>query len=104
MNLLQSFMAECNRQTRGIIQEEVVLNGSKVFGTFGDPQLLPDMVREGYQDQVVIPFLSSKDQYASPPESRGKLTRLVNNQEYFIRMVDSKDPVVYTFILVDREL
>jgi hypothetical protein len=104
MNLLQSFMAECNRQTRGINQEEVIINGSKFYGTFGDPQMMPIMTRNGYEDQLVQPFISSADQYASPPESRQSLTRTKNNTVYFIQMVDAKDPVAFTFILVDREL
>jgi hypothetical protein len=104
MNALQSFMAECNRQTRAINQEAVIINGSKFYGTFGDPQLMPIMTRQGFEDHIVQPFISSADQYASPPESRQNLTRCKNNVVYFIQMVDGKDPVAFTFILVDREL
>jgi hypothetical protein len=104
MNLLQSFMAECNRQTRGINQEPVVINGAKVFGSFGDPQMLPVMTRQGYEDQIVQPFIASADQFASHPLSHQKLTRCKNNVEYFIQMVDAKDPVAFTFILTDREM
>src|SRR5688500_2627809 len=104
MNALQSFMAACNRQTRAINQEEVVINGSKHRGSFGDPQMMPVMTRNGYEEQMVPPFVSSADHYASPPLSRQKLTRTKNNVEYFIQMVDARDPVLFTFILVDREL
>src|SRR5688572_9407582 len=103
MNLLQQFMAECNRQTRPINQEEVVINGSPFFGTFGDPQLQPVAGRFGSEDQIVYPFLSSADQYATPPQAKQKLIRSANNVEYFIEAIDSKDPVTYTFILLDRQ-
>jgi hypothetical protein len=104
MNALQTFMRDCNRQTRAINQEAVTINGSKYFGTFGDPQLMPVMTRNGSEDHIVQPFISSADQYASKPLSHQNLTRQKTNVVYFVQMVDAKDPVAYTFILVDREL
>jgi hypothetical protein len=103
MNLLQNFMAECSRQSRPINQEEVDINGSPYFGTFGDPQVNEDMIRQGYEGQIVIPFLSAAEQYAIPPEARQVLTRKANNVKYLIQSVDAKDPVTFTFLLVDRE-
>ncbi len=97
-------MAECNRQTRTVNQEAVIINGSKFFGTFGDPQMIPEMIRQGYNDQIIYGFVAPRAQFASEPVAHQKLLRVVNNQEYFIQMVDFKDPVAFTFILVDREL
>lgn len=96
-------MAGCNRQTRTVNQEAAIINGSKVFMTFGDPQLMPVMVREGYENLLVYPAVASADQFASPPKSRQNVTRLKNGVVYFCQMVEAKDPVAYTFILVDRD-
>ncbi len=103
MNLLQSFMAECNRQTRAINQEEVEINGSIWFMTFGDPQVLQDMVRQGYEGQIVIPAVAAAGQHAVAPLPNQELTRKKNNVKYLIQSIDTKDPVALTFVLVDRD-
>lgn len=106
MNLLQQFMADCNTQARDIVQELVELNGAQVYGTFGDPQLMPVMTGTGYQDHLVTPFKVSADQFGggSPPAARQSLTRASNQRSYFIQIVDYTNPVVFTFLLTDREL
>lgn len=103
MNLLQSFIAECNRQTRAINQEQVQINGSLFWGTFGDPQMIPELERQGHTFMIAKILVSDRSQYATPPASLQKLIRVQGNTEYFIQMVDTKDPVVFTFMLVDRQ-
>lgn len=106
MNDLQQFMADCNAQTLDILAEEVELNGATVRGTFGDPQLMPIMTRTGYADHLITPFKVSAAQFAngSPPQARQSLTRASNGRSYFVQIVDYTNPVVFTFLLTDREL
>lgn len=110
MNYLQEFMAECNRQTRTadaagkvISQEEVTINGSVYFGTFAQVQVESTMERHGYEDSVAFTFTSAAEQYTTPPQPRQMLKRNINNVEYFIQSVDNKNPLLFTFVLVDRE-
>lgn len=65
---------------------------------------MPIMTATGYQDHIVMPFKAQASQFATPPEARQALSRPQTNREYFIQMVDYTNPVVYTFILVDREV
>jgi len=103
MNFLQSFIAECQNQARDINQEEVEINGESWFGTFGDPQVISDMVRHGYENEIVIPFVAAAGQQATEPVALQVLKRKQNNVEYLIRSIDPKDPVTLTFLLVDRK-
>lgn len=103
MNLLQTFMADGNAQARAILQELVEIGGKTYYGTFGDAQLLPVMTRNGYQDQLVTAFRASRDQFAADPDARQTLTRESTQHEYLIQMVDTSAPVIYTFLLTDRE-
>ncbi len=96
-------MAECHRQARPINQEPVEINGSIWYGTFGDPQVISDMIRQGYEDQIAIPFVAAAGQHGTPPLARQILTRKKNNVQYLIQSIDAKDPVTLTFVLVDRE-
>lgn len=95
-------MAECNRQTRPINQERARINNSEFWGTFSDPQMLPEMERWGTSNIITKIFVSDRSQYASPPQDQQKLVRVDSNTEYLIQMVDTKDPVVFTFMLIDR--
>jgi hypothetical protein len=104
MNLLQTFMAECNRQTRAINQEEVEINNSIYFGTFGDPQVQSDFVRQGYDENVIAVFLAPAEQFGTSRAFAGlPLTRKANNAVYLIQSLDTKDPVTLTFLLIDRQ-
>ncbi len=102
MNQLQTFLARANTQSRDADQELAILDGAEIFGTFGDAQSMPIMTATGYQDHIVLPFKASADQFASAPEARQKLSRPATAREYIVQMVDYTNPVVYTFILVDR--
>ncbi len=104
MNQLQEFMARGNVQTRELVQEAVEINGAVVYGTFGDPTLMAVMTQHGYQDHLVTPFKASTVQFANPPQAKQTLIRPLTQREFFIQMVDYTRPVVFTFILVDREL
>src|SRR4051812_9560589 len=104
MNQLQDFMARCNTQARPLNQEAAELNGSVIYGTFGDPVLMPVMTRQGYMDHLVTPFKAARDQFADDPQARQTLVRPLTQREFFIQIVDYTNPVVYTFILTDREL
>lgn len=104
MNALQSFMAAANAQLRDVIQEAAEINGMVVYGTFSDQQLIPVMTRHGYEDHLVTEFKAEANQFPSPPIAKGSLLRPQTSQNFFVQMVDAKNPVVYTFILTDREL
>ena len=104
MNALQNFMATGNVQSRDTVQEVVEIGGAEIYGTFGDAQILPVMTVNGYQDHLVTPFKASRDQFAANPAARQTLLRPATGREFFIQVVDFTNPVVYTFILTDREL
>lgn len=103
-NLLQSFLARANLQSRTANQELAVIGGDEIWGTFGDAQPMPVMTPTGYQDHIIMQFKAEADQFAAPPEAHQLLVRPQTNRTYFIQMVDYTNPVVYTFILVDREV
>lgn len=108
-------MADANAQARPIIQEEfaiVVPAGvsGTFFGTFGDPEVIPVMTRQGYQDHLVTPLKAETSQFATlTPEqvqalARGSLVRTQTGRTFFIQTVDYTAVVVWTFILTDREI
>jgi hypothetical protein len=112
MNLLQTFMADANAQARDLIQEVFTITGltGTFYGTFGDPEILPVMTRQGYQDHLVTPLKVETTQFAAltSPQvqalARGSLIRTQTNRTFFIQVVDYTGVVVWTFILTDREL
>lgn len=104
MNGLQTFLQRGNTQSRDANQELAILNGVEIYGTFGDAQTMPIMTSVGYQDHIVLPFKATADQFASKPAARQTLVRPATAREYITQMVDYTNPVVYTFILVDREV
>lgn len=104
MNQLQNFLVDCNAQSLLAVQEIAVINGREVNGTFGDAQPMPIMTATGYQDHIVMPFKATAAQFAAPPEARQYIERPLTGRKYFVQMVDYTNPVVYTFILVDREV
>lgn len=106
MNALQEFMAACNVQARPLNQEEFQYpqGGAVFFGTFGNPQLMPVQTRVGYQDHLVTTLIAARAQFAADPAARQMLFRIQTRRPMFIQIVDFTDPVVYTFILTDREL
>jgi hypothetical protein len=105
MNALQTMLAAGNAQAIGVNTEPVVINGSTLQGTFGDPEMMPLMSRTGYEDHLVIPLKVSAVQFASDPPAKVTITRPgPPKREYFVQMVDHTNPVVYTFILTDREV
>lgn len=110
-------MAAGNVQTRAVIMEEfhfLDANGNvepKAYvGTFGDPQIMPVMTRQGYQDHLVTPLKSESVLFAglTPDQlnalARRSLIRTQTGRTMFIQVVDYTAVVVYTFILTDREL
>lgn len=106
-------MADCNRQTRigsgteaapkPINQEEFLINNEKKWGTLSDPELLPDMERHGYSDSIAYVLKIEATLFASQPAQQQDVIRCVNDEKFFGRMVETKDPVVFTFLLIDRE-
>jgi hypothetical protein len=104
VNLLQTFLARANAQSRSATQELAIIEGKEVWGTFGDAQPMPVMTATGYQDHIVMPFKAEADQFAAVPEAHQYLERPQTKRKYFIQMVDYTNPVVYTFILVDRHV
>lgn len=104
MNGLQAFMVTGNQQSKDAVMEEVSIGGEIIYGTFGDPQLMSVMTMNGYQDHLVTPFKALGAQFADHPAARQTLIRTQTNREFFIQIVDFTNPVVYTFILTDREL
>jgi hypothetical protein len=110
MNLLQTFMAEAAAQASPITEEEFTIvgeAGSPVrLGTFGDPQLMPVMTRVGYQDYLTTRLHARATQWVSPakPSPRVELVRTQTGQTFFVQIVDSNDPVMWTFILTDRDV
>ncbi len=104
MNALQEFMDRAFAQTRGTLQEAAEINSATIYGTFSDQQLVPVMTRMGYEDHLVTTFKASADQFPTAPTPRQKLIRPQTNQSFFIQAIDTKNPVVLTFILTDREL
>lgn len=104
MNKLQTFMARGNAQTRDVNQEPVEYNGAVYYGTFGDPQMIPVMSRQGYQDYLATELKISKVQFGAAPIAKQMLRRPNTRREFFVQMVDATNPVVFTFILTDREI
>lgn len=112
-NDLQSFMAAANVQTRAVIQEALTFAedpGGQYTGTFGDPQIMNVMTRNGYQDHLVTPLKVEKVLFAgwTAPEldalARTTLVRTQTGRTFFINAVDYTEAVVFTFILTDRQL
>ncbi len=104
MNDLQTFLQRGNTQSRPTNQEAAIFAGTTIYGTFGDAQTMGIMTSVGYQDHLILPFKVTADQFASKPQPRQGLSRPLISAEYFVQLIDDKNPVVYTFILVDREL
>lgn len=113
MNALQLFLAGANVQTRTVIQEALVLSedpSGTYAGTFGDPQIMNVMTRQGYQDHLVTPLKVERVMFAdwTPQEidalARKTLVRTQTGRTFFINIVDYTEAVVFTFILTDREL
>lgn len=105
MNALQSFMAGCFAQIDEKIKEPVQINGSVVMGTFGDPQIMPVMTRNGSEDHIVTTLQVARSAFAGKDvPSKVSLTRPATSRTFFIQAVDDTHPVVFTFILTDREL
>lgn len=84
--------------------EEVQINGKDYMGTFGDPLMMPIMTQNGYQDYLVTPLKIAAALFSAKPEAKQTLIRPLTSRELFVQMVDYTNPVVYTFILTDREV
>ena len=99
-------MAAANVQARPTIQEAFTIEGDATvyYGTFGDPQLIPVMTRQGYQDHLVTELIAQAIQFASAPLSRVNLVRTQTGRTFFVHMVDATEVVVYKFVLTDRSL
>lgn len=105
-------MADANAQARPIVQEEFTITGltGTFYGTFGDPEVIPVMTRQGYQDHIVTPLKAETVQFAALTDpqiqalARGSLARTQTGRTFFIQTVDYTAVVVWTFILTDREI
>lgn len=105
-------MADANVQARDIIQEAFTITGlaGTFYGTFGDPELMPVMTRQGYQDHLVTVLKVQTTEFAAltSPQiqalARGSLVRTQTSRTFFIQMADYTAVVVWTFVLTDREL
>ncbi len=120
MNDLQTFLADSNVQTRPTIQEDfqfldtvTKLPAGTVFtGTFGDPQIIPVMTRQGYQDHLVTPLKVETAQFTAAgwtadqlnAIARRSIQRTATGRTIFIQVADYTGVVVFTFLLTDREL
>lgn len=114
MNLLQDFLVEANIQCRVIIQEAFTLVAESPSvsrtGTFGDPEIMPVMTRQGYQDHLVYPLKVEASQFSTLTAEqldalRGRsIVRTATGRTLYIQTADYTAVVVYTFILTDREL
>lgn len=113
MNLLQTFVAASNVQTRTVIQEALTLAADptgEYTGTFGDPQIMPVMTRTGYEDHLVTPLKVERVMFDgwTPEEfdalARTTLVRTQTGRTLFINTVNYTEAVVFTFILTDRQL
>ena len=101
---LQQMLAAANAQSLGTLAESVVVNGKVLQGVFGDPEMMPVMVAEGYKDYLLIPLKISADQFPSTPPTHVSIERVSNGRPYFVQFVDYTNPVVYTFLLSDRQI
>src|SRR6478609_727030 len=97
-------MASGNAQTEDVVMEAVQINGHDYMGTFGDPLMMPIMTQAGYQDYLVTPLKIAKALFTAPPASKQTIRRPLTEREFFVQMVDNTHPVVFTFILTDREV
>ena len=109
MNALQTFLASCNAQVRAIVQEAFTItggDGTVYYGTFSDPQVMPIMNRQGYQDYLAVTMTAEASQFTGNPFASKKttLTRTATGQVYLVNVVDYKGIVVCHFILTDRDL
>lgn len=113
MNLLQTFLANANVQTRTVLQEALTFTadpGGEYTGTFGDPQIMPIMTRQGYEDHLVTPLKVERVLFADWTSdelnalARTTLVRTQTGRTFFIQVVDYTEAVVFTFILTDREI
>ncbi len=104
LNQLQTFMADGNIQTDGIVMEDIEMGGEVKRGTFGDAIMMPVMTQTGYQDHLVTPVKISRVQFAADPEAHQSLRRISTDRTMFIQIVDISNPVVYTLMVVDRRL
>lgn len=104
MNALQQMLVTANTQSRQVNQEAVEIDGKILFGTFGDPVPMPIMTRQGYKDHLVLPLKVSRDQFAADPVARCTVKRPATDKTYISQIIDMTNPVVYSFVLVDREL
>jgi hypothetical protein len=113
MNALQTFLAAANVQTRSVLQEALTLAadpGVTYTGTFGDPQIMPVMTRQGYQDHLVTPLKIERAQFSTwtaeelDALARTNLVRTQTGRTFWINVVDYTEAVVFTFILTDRQL
>ncbi len=110
LNLLQTFLAEGNRQSRPINQESFMIVGvtGTFTGTFMDPPTMePVMTDNGYQDALVTRLIAERVQFESPSHVtlpvRGQIVRPSNGRTYYYSG-DPTGPVVNQFILADRKL
>ena len=101
-------MTEANIQARPVIKEEFTIVGESPvvvrLGTFGSLTVMPVMTRQGYEDHSVCPMTCERSYFATPPEPRIEITRTQTGQVLFVQTVEKNDPVLFTFILTDREL
>lgn len=113
MNQLQTFIVEAMRQVRTVLAEEFTIVGQSpsivYLGIFGDPQIVPVMVDQGYQDHLVTPVKAELAQPngAFPTLStlaHGSLARTATGRTFFIQALDYTDPVAVTFLCTDRTL
>lgn len=108
MNALQTMLAAAQLQARPINREAfyfVGAPGAVFYMTFGDPELVPVMTRVGYQDHLVRVCKADADQWpVTKPAPKSSLVRSQTGTTYFVQAVDTTDPVVFTFLLTDRDL
>ncbi len=101
-------MTVATAQARPIIQEDFTITGTtgNFFGTFGDPIMMPVMTRNGYEDRLVTELKADATQagLAAALVGRAKITRTQTSAIYLVNIADTKNPVVFTASLVDRDI
>lgn len=105
-------MERANTQSRDVVQEAFTVASDTPpvsrYGTFSDPEMVPVMLRQGYQDFLAVVLTVQASQFASAAVAeacvRKILTRTSTSRTFFVQYVDFTAVVVYKFILTDRDL
>lgn len=107
MNLLQTFIAEATEQSRPVNKRAFTIVGESPavsrVGAFGQQSIVPVMTRQGYQDHQVLFARVEASLFSTPPQPHIELVLTDSGKTLFVQAIDNSDPVLYTFMLTERE-